>query len=74
MYKFDIEGSINKKIQQFEERNIIIEYEDVEKYLMNIYLKKQRVSDQALIDFVNMDNIDEIVAYLMSEAIINPKY
>ncbi len=73
MYKFDIEGTINKKIKQFNQRKIKVEFSDVKKYLNDVYFANKRISDKALREFVDEDNISDIIDYLMSDAIVNPK-
>ncbi len=74
MFKFDTEETINKKIKQFNQKNIRVDFDDVEKYLKEVFLKDKRISNKLLEQFVKENNINEIVDYLMSQAIINPSF
>ncbi|NQX83253.1 MAG: hypothetical protein HRS50_00870 [Mycoplasmataceae bacterium] len=74
MDKFNIEKIIKIKLSQFKEKKINIESEDIKKYLDNVYFKKQNINLESLKLFVSSNNINDIIDFLMSDAIINPKF
>lgn len=77
MFKFEtkLDKTIRRKIKQFSKRDIIIEYDDLKKYLIDFYFVNiNEKNKKNLSKFLKDNNINEIVDYLMSDAIVNPKY
>lgn len=68
------EEILNKKISLFNERNINITADDLLKFLDNIYFKHCERTEENLEKFLSEDNIEDIISYLMSDALINPKF
>lgn len=68
------EEILNKKILMFKSRNINVDEQDLTKFLDNVYFKHCEMTDDNLEKFLIEDNIEDIISYLMSDAIINPKF
>ena len=74
MYQSILEEAINLKLKEFKGKDINVSYVDIKKYLRNVYFRKKEISREELIKFVYEDNIESIISFLMSDAIINPKF
>ncbi len=70
---YDVDLAIEMKMMQFETRGINVTRNDIKKFLKKIYLVHRMDGRHTLTNFVKEDNISDIVSFLMSEAIINPK-
>ncbi len=70
----DIDLAINMKLMQFEQKNIKVTKRDIKKFLKKIYFVHRDDGKDTLTNFVKEDNISDIVNFIMSEAIINPKF
>lgn len=68
----DLELAVDLKINQFEARNIKVSRTDIKKFLKKMYFVHKDDGVRTLTNFVKEDNINDIVSFLMSEAIINP--
>lgn len=73
MQKFQDE-IINKKIEIFKSKAINVEPSDISNFLENIYFKHNKINEENLKKFLDEDNIEDIVQFLMSDALINPKF
>ncbi len=73
MHNFQ-EEVINKKINRFKERNINIDADDILNFLENVYFKHNQKNDDSLRVFLEANNLDDIINFLMSDALINPKF
>ncbi len=73
MHNFQ-EEVINKKIDQFKERNINIDADDILNFLENVYFKHNQKNEDSLMVFLEANNLDDIINFLMSDALINPKF
>ncbi len=71
---YDVEVAINIKKQQFKEKNINVTTEDLKGFLEKVYFKHKTEGKRSLNAFVKDDNINDIINFIMSEAIINPKF
>ncbi len=71
---YDINIAIKQKIEQFKEKNINVTEEDLRTFIEKVYFKHKGEGKRSLSAFVKDDNISDIVNFLMSEAIINPKF
>lgn len=65
---------LKKKIEAFKSRNINVDREDLIKFLDNVYFKHNKENKKTLEKFLLEDNFEDIISYLMSDAIINPKF
>ncbi len=74
MYKSILDEAINLKMKEFENRKINIQYSNIKQFLREVYFRNQLVTREKLINFVYEDNIEDIVSFLMSDAVINPKF
>lgn len=70
---YDLDLAIDMKLMQFEQRNINVTRNDIKKFLKKIYLVHKNDGTLTLTNFVKEDNINDIISFLMSDAIINPK-
>ncbi len=70
----DIDLAIDIKIMQFEHRDIKVTRTDIKKFLKKVYMVHKDDGKNTLTNFVKEDNISDIVSFIMSEAIINPKF
>lgn len=68
------EEILNKKISLFEEKDINITVDDLLKFLDNIYFKHCERTEENLEKFLLEDNIEDIINFLMSDALINPSF
>ncbi len=71
---YDINIAVEMKLQQFKEKNINVTEEDIKSFLEKVYFKHKDEGKRSLNAFIKSDNITDIVNFLMSEAIINPKF
>lgn len=71
---YDINVAIELKMQQFKDKDINITEEDIKTFLDKFYFKHKDEGKRSLNAFIKDDNITDIVNFLMSEAIINPKF
>lgn len=72
MHKFKARV-INKKIKQFDKKKINVEEKDIIKFLNEVVFKTEKPTKKLINDFIKEDNTKDIVNFLMSDAIINPK-
>ncbi len=70
----DINLAIDMKKMQFETRDINVTKADIRRFLKKVYLVHKDDGKHTLTNFVKEDNISDIVSFIMSEAIINPKF
>ncbi len=70
----DINLAIEMKKMQFEKRGINVTKTDIKKFLKKVYFVHKDDGKNTLSNFVKEDNVNDIVSFLMSEAIINPKF
>ncbi len=70
----DINLAIDMKKMQFETRGINVTKADIRKFIKKVYLVHKDDGKHTLTNFVKEDNISDIVSFVMSEAIINPKF
>ncbi len=70
----DLDLAIEMKLMQFEQRNIKVTKRDIKKFFKKVYLVHKEDGKNTFNNFVKEDNISDIVSYIMSEAIINPKF
>ncbi len=70
----DINLAIDMKKMQFEQRGINVTKADIRKFLKKVYLVHKEDGKNTFNNFVKEDNVNDIVSFLMSEAIINPKF
>lgn len=71
---YDINTAIKQKKQQFDDKNINVTEEDIKSFLDEVYFKHNKEGKRTLNAFVKDDNLTVIVNFLMSQAIINPKF
>ncbi len=70
----DIKNALKSKKEQFDQRNIIVTESDLLLFLEKVYFKFNEGTLEALNAFINDNNVDDIVNFLMAEAIVNPKF
>ncbi len=70
----DIDLAVDMKKMQFESRGINVTKTEIKRFLKKVYFVHKDDGKNTLNNFVKEDNISDIVSFLMSEAIINPKF
>lgn len=68
------EEIIKEKIKQFKNLDININEEDLLKFLSSFYFIHNQETNDNLEKFLAEDNVEDIISFLMSDAIINPKF
>ncbi len=68
------EEIINKKITLFKRRDINIEVKEINSFLENVFFKYNEKNEKSLMKFLDEDNFEEIIQFLMSDALINPRF
>jgi len=72
--KKKLQFGIDKKIKQFKERGINILSEDIEHFLFNVLFKDKEWNKEEFNKFIESDNLELIVSYLMKRAIAETNY